>query len=169
MNPKIWGPKAWFFIHAIALNYPKNPSFQEKREYSNFFKSLKYVLPCDACARHYGINIEKYPIDNYLDTTESLFNWTVDLHNMVNYETGKPQISYLDAYNLHMKEYDNNNDNDNNKDNDKDNDNDNNNDDNNNGIDDNIDNINDAIFYRCVIVILLIIIVLLYMSKSDIF
>ena len=89
----------------MLLNYPKNPTFQQK-EYSNFFKSLKYVLPCDACAKNYGINIDKYPIDNYLDTTEKLFNWTVDLHNMVNYETGKAQVSYLDAYNLHMEKYD---------------------------------------------------------------
>ena len=89
MIPKIWGPKAWFLIHALALNYPKNPNFKEKQEYSNFFKSLKYVLPCLACAKHYEENIKKYPIDNYLDTTESLFNWTVDLHNMVNYQTGK--------------------------------------------------------------------------------
>ena len=66
MNPKIWGPKAWFLIHAIAINYPKNPTFQEKREYSNFFKSLKDALPCLACAKHYEENIKKYPIDHCL-------------------------------------------------------------------------------------------------------
>ena len=166
MKPKVWGPKAWFFIHAVALNYPKNPTFQEKREYSNFFKSLKYVLPCDACAKNYAINIDKYPIDNYLDTTEKLFNWTVDLHNMVNYETGKPQVSYLDAYNLHMEKYDENY-----KDNKED-------------IEKNIENkkiieelnnqntiqiINQATFYKSIIVVLLIIIVLLYISKKELF
>lgn len=166
MKPKIWGPKAWFFIHAIALNYPKNPTFQQKREYSNFFKSLKYVLPCDACAKNYGINIEKYPIDNYLDTTETLFNWTVDLHNMVNYETGKPQISYIDAYNLHMEKYDVNY---------KENKDDIEIDIQNKKIIKEINNQNSidimkqATFYKSIIVILLIIIVLLYISKKDLF
>lgn len=166
MKPKIWGPKAWFFIHAIALNYPKNPTFQQKREYSNFFKSLKYVLPCDACAKNYGINIEKYPIDNYLDTTETLFNWTVDLHNMVNYETGKPQISYIDAYNLHMEKYDVNY---------KENKEDIEKDIQNKKIIKEINNQNSidimkqATFYKSIIVILLIIIVLLYISKKDLF
>lgn len=166
MKPKIWGPKAWFFIHAIALNYPKNPTFQQKREYSNFFKSLKYVLPCDACAKNYGINIDKYPIDNYLDTTETLFNWTVDLHNMVNYETGKPQISYIDAYNLHMEKYDVNY---------KENKEDIEKDIQNKKIIKEINNQNSidimkqATFYKSIIVILLIIIVLLYISKKDLF
>jgi len=167
MKPKVWGPKAWFFIHAIALNYPKNPTFQQKREYSNFFKSLKHVLPCDACAKNYGINIDKYPIDNYLDTTEKLFNWTVDLHNMVNYETGKPQVSYLDAYNLHMEKYDANYKEEEEKNNEKDIE--------NQKIIEELNNqntaeiINQAYFYKSIIVILLIIVVLLYLSKKELF
>ena len=23
LNPKIWGPHYWFFLHTIAINYPK--------------------------------------------------------------------------------------------------------------------------------------------------
>ena len=160
MNPKIWGPKAWFLIHALALNYPKNPNFKEKQEYSNFFKSLKYVLPCLACAKHYEENIKKYPIDNYLDTTESLFNWTVDLHNMVNYQTGKSQVSYIDAYNLHMAEYNKNKDK--NKEIEE-------------KIEEKIEEINkqnninitkQSLFYRSIIIILIIIIILLYIKKK---
>ena len=165
MNPKIWGPKAWFLIHAIAVNYPKNPTFQEKREYYNFFKSLKDALPCLACAKHYEENIKKYPIDNYLDTTESLFNWTVDLHNMVNYQTGKSQVSYIDAYNLHMKEYDKTQKEEKEEEDKKINEkiikelNDKN----------SIDMLKQAAFYRSIIVVLLIIIVFLYISKKIIY
>ena len=30
MDPLIWGPHAWFFLHSITLVYPDNPSEQEK-------------------------------------------------------------------------------------------------------------------------------------------
>lgn len=112
MNPKIWGPYAWFFIHSIALNYPNNPTFKNRIDYSNFFKSLSNVLPCQRCAINYSNNIKNHPIDNHLDNSQQLFNWTVDIHNMVNSETGKQIISYEEAYNLHIDKY-NNDDNDN--------------------------------------------------------
>tara|TARA_Y100001958_G_scaffold159682_1_gene162421 strand:+ start:7062 stop:7571 length:510 start_codon:yes stop_codon:yes gene_type:complete len=108
MNPKIWGPHGWFFIHSIALNYPNNPTFKQKQDYFNFFKSLMNVIPCEKCAFHYSQNFKNYPIDNFLDNTEKLFNWTVDIHNMVNEKNNKRILSYEEAYKEHMEEYDNN-------------------------------------------------------------
>ena len=31
MNPKIWGPHAWIFLHSITLNYPENPTPELKK------------------------------------------------------------------------------------------------------------------------------------------
>lgn len=108
MNPKIWGPHGWFFMHSIALNYPNNPTFKQKQDYFNFFKSLMNVIPCEKCAFHYSQNFKNYPIDKFLDNTEKLFNWTVDIHNMVNEKNGKKILSYEEAYKEHMKEYETN-------------------------------------------------------------
>ena len=30
MNPEIWGPPAWMFLHSISLAYPKNPTDVDK-------------------------------------------------------------------------------------------------------------------------------------------
>ena len=30
MNPKIWGPPGWIFLHSIAYGYPNEPSSDEK-------------------------------------------------------------------------------------------------------------------------------------------
>ena len=33
MEPNIWGPGAWTFLHSITLNYPNNPNIQTKKIY----------------------------------------------------------------------------------------------------------------------------------------
>jgi len=43
MDPKVWGPKLWFVIHTIALNYPDNPSYDQKRIHEDFFNNLVFT------------------------------------------------------------------------------------------------------------------------------
>ena len=31
MNPDIWGPKLWFAMHTISLNYPVKPTLHDKK------------------------------------------------------------------------------------------------------------------------------------------
>ena len=40
-NPEVWGPGAWLFLHTISLNYPTNPTYEDKENYKTFFTSLK--------------------------------------------------------------------------------------------------------------------------------
>ena len=68
MNPKIWGPHAWFLIHSICLNYPENPTEVDKKNYKNFFLELSNVLPCEECQNHFKKNMKKYNIDTHLNT-----------------------------------------------------------------------------------------------------
>ena len=37
MEPEIWGPNAWTFLHTITLNYPENPSEDDKQNHKDFF------------------------------------------------------------------------------------------------------------------------------------
>ena len=39
MDPKIWGPPGWLFLHTITFNYPTNPTEEDKKYYKNFFYS----------------------------------------------------------------------------------------------------------------------------------
>lgn len=94
-SPKIWGPEAWHFIHFVALNYPINPTIEDKRRYNKFFQSLQHTLPCEGCAFNYSQKLKKNP--PRLENRESLFQWTVDIHNEVNIATGKPKITYDEA------------------------------------------------------------------------
>jgi hypothetical protein len=95
LSPKLWGNSGWKFIHYVACAYPENPTHKDKIDYYIFFNSLENVLPCPFCAENYKKKVEKN-LPN-LNSRKELFEWTVDIHNSVNREHGKPELSYEDA------------------------------------------------------------------------
>ena len=105
MDPNIWGPHAWQFLHSITLSYPDNPSESDRENHSQFFNMLKDILPCEKCRIHYAQNLQTYPIENYLESKESLFRWLVDIHNRVNVDNGKREYSYDEVTELYEKMY----------------------------------------------------------------
>jgi len=90
MKPRVWGPYIWTSIHLVALGYPEKPTAVDKLNYKLFFSTLGNVLPCSKCTKNYSRHFMELPIDKFLESRESLFNWTVKLHNIVNAETGTP-------------------------------------------------------------------------------
>lgn len=110
LGPDVWGPHGWKFLHLIALAYPDNPSNETKKRYKEFFMSLKYVLPCSICSENYRRHIEyELPLNNkVLKSRDSLVRWTIDIHNIVNKENGKKELSYDEAMNLILNNYNTN-------------------------------------------------------------
>jgi len=98
INPKLWGPSGWSFIHYTALGYPDNPTEGDKINYKVFYYNLPNTLPCLKCALNFKENLLILPIDNFLNSREDLFKWTVDIHNIVNNELGNENLSYKEAY-----------------------------------------------------------------------
>ncbi len=105
MEPNIWGPGAWTFLHSITFQYPENPSDLEKQKYYTFFNSLKNVLPCPVCREHYENNFEKLPIR--MDTRRELIEWLIDIHNEVNRMNNKKIYTYNEVYEIYNELYDN--------------------------------------------------------------
>lgn len=105
VNPNLWGPHGWKFMHYVALGYPDKPTLQDKNNYKFFYNNLTNILPCKKCKIHYSKNIKDNPIDNNLDNKNDLFEWTVDIHNMVNRENNKTVYTYEQAYNIYNKQY----------------------------------------------------------------
>lgn len=102
IGPDTWGPHGWKFIHMLALAYPNQPTDEQKKNYKTFFEALQPVLPCSLCANNYKRHItEELPItEAVLTDKESFVKWSIDMHNLVNKETGKLPLSYDDALNL---------------------------------------------------------------------
>lgn len=107
LDPNKWGPKGWFFLHSIALNYPQNPTNRDKQNYKIFFESLQHVLPCQQCAIHYSNNIKNNPIDDFLNDNISINKWLVNIHNIVNKLNDKPELSYNEFLTIYKNIYNN--------------------------------------------------------------
>ena len=93
MQPSVWGPHIWYTIHYVALAYPTLPTSEDKAAMKMFLLSLGEVLPCKTCRVHFKEHLEKMPLDDHaLSSKNTLFEWTVKLHNEVNETTGKNTV-----------------------------------------------------------------------------
>ena len=102
MDPSVWGACIWRSIHLIALGYAERPTDEDKQVYTNYFTELWTVLPCFKCSVNYKRHIQELPITSYLSSKKKLFEWTVKLHNIVNKELNKREISIEEAYAIHL-------------------------------------------------------------------
>lgn len=75
-GPNVWGPHGWKFIHYVTLGYPNNPSNIDKQNYSNFFETLKNVIPCSICGSHFKEHMKAFPLtDNILSNRKKFIEW----------------------------------------------------------------------------------------------
>jgi hypothetical protein len=94
----VWGPVFWTMCHYITLTYPNSPSEEEKEHVKQFFELLQYLLPCPYCRHHYKQNLTKNPLtDDILSIKLKLVLWFIDIHNYVNRQLGKNEITIEDA------------------------------------------------------------------------
>jgi len=98
IDPNHYGPYFWATIHFICLGVPNNLTEEQRRGFIDFFNNLHYVIPCASCGEHLKNNMAKIKSIEEALESGNLFNWSVDLHNMVNVMLSKPEISYEDAY-----------------------------------------------------------------------
>jgi hypothetical protein len=105
MDPTVWGPNLWVVIHTLALNYPNNPSYEQKRIHEDFFNNLVFLIPCDKCRIHYRQHINNNPVVNHLKNSDTLFRYTIEIHNEVNKTLNKKIYSYDEAVNFYKNKY----------------------------------------------------------------
>jgi hypothetical protein len=105
LDPKIWGPHYWFFIHTVAMTYPIRPNAVTKKKYYEFIQNLPLFIPVESMSGEFSKLIDKYPVTPYLDNRESLIRWTHFIHNKINQKLEKPQVSLSEFYVKYYEEY----------------------------------------------------------------
>jgi hypothetical protein len=98
LDPAVWGPHYWFFLHTIAISYPNNPNAIVKKQYYELIQNLPMFLPCSKTAKYFAQILNKYPIEPYLNNRESLVRWMHFVHNKINEMLDKPTITLNDFY-----------------------------------------------------------------------
>ena len=99
MLTSVWGPPMWHFLHTMSFNYPVNPSAEDKKHYSDFVYSLRYVLPCKYCRINLTSNLKANPIrECHLKSRETFSQYIYRLHEIVNKRLDKKSgLSYCDV------------------------------------------------------------------------
>lgn len=85
MLTTIWGPSMWHCLHTISFNYPVYPTKEDKYNYMNFIKNLKYVLPCGKCRNNLVKNFKKLPLNiSHMKSRETFSKYVYNLHEIIN-------------------------------------------------------------------------------------
>lgn len=88
INPCWWGSNVWQTIYFIVASYSDNPTQQQIDAACNFFKSLKYLLPCEGCQESYSkfsceSNTNTECLDNF-KSKKKFIEFVFNLRNKVN-------------------------------------------------------------------------------------
>lgn len=98
IDPNIWGPNAWTFIHLMVLSEKEPFDTQRIVHYEQLFELLKHLLPCEACRQHLTENLTSMDSLKSIQSKRALFDWTVVLHNKVNRMLNKKEWNLEEAY-----------------------------------------------------------------------
>ena len=96
-----WGGPVWFILHYTAKTMPEQIPQGMSTSFKALIVCLQYLLPCPKCRKHLALNLVQLHIDDYIWAKDSLFLWTVLLHNQVNKDLNKPFIPVDQAWNLY--------------------------------------------------------------------
>jgi hypothetical protein len=105
LDPKVWGPHYWFFLHTLAMTYPHHPNTVTKKKYYEFIQNLPLFLPVEEISGEFSKLIDKYPVTPYLDNRDSFVRWMHFIHNKINEKLEKPQISLNEFFVKYYNEY----------------------------------------------------------------
>jgi hypothetical protein len=105
LDPTVWGPHYWFFLHTISMSYPNRPNAVTKKKYYEFIQNLPLFIPVESISGELSKLIDEYPIAPYLDNRESFVRWVWFIHNKINQKLDKPQITINDFFVKYYEAY----------------------------------------------------------------
>jgi hypothetical protein len=94
IEPEIWGPYYWGFLHTIAFCYPNYPTTITKKKYYEFIHNLPLFIPNESISKSFSKLLDKYPVTPYLDNKTSFIRWTHFIHNKINKKLDKSTIKF---------------------------------------------------------------------------
>ena len=100
-DPIVWGPHFWFILMTLAVSYPLKANDVTQKKYYDFITNLPLFIPHPQIGNKFSSLIDKYPVSPYLEGKDSFLKWVHFIHNKINVQLGKDEITMteaLDAY-----------------------------------------------------------------------
>jgi len=104
-DANIWGPHYWFFLHTVAESYPMTPNDVTKRKYYDLITNMPLFIPDSDIGDKFSRMIDRYPVTPYLDNRDSFVRWVHFMHNKINVQLGKEELSLPMALEKYRSEY----------------------------------------------------------------
>jgi hypothetical protein len=98
--PDIWGPSTWTFLHLIAMSEQYEKDDSRLVFYKDLYILLQELLPCGKCRNHLKENMKSLKSIESITSPRELFDWTTQLHNLVNKLNNKREYTLEESYNL---------------------------------------------------------------------
>jgi hypothetical protein len=105
LDPKVWGPHYWFFLHTVAMCYPHRPNTITKKKYYEFIHNIPMFIPIENIASYFSQLLDQYPVSPYLDSRDAFIRWMHFIHNKINQRLEKPSISLSKFYEHYYEQY----------------------------------------------------------------
>lgn len=96
-----FGPHVWRIIHLAAINFPeRDPTEEDIKAFQTLIDGLALTLPCQMCREHFKqILASDFKLESkHFQNRDTLFAWSVDLHNHVNNRTGKEYTTDINTW-----------------------------------------------------------------------
>lgn len=106
LSSDVWGPKFWFFLQTVAMNYPEFPDAIAKKKYYDLIQNFPIFLPNKRMGEEFAEKLNEFPVTPYLSSRLSFQKWVHFMHNKLNKQLGKPEINFhkgLERYYLHYE------------------------------------------------------------------
>lgn len=84
----ILGHASWTLLHTLTVNYPDDPTDQDKSDINQFFHLFGKFYPCKLCSKNFVKELAKFP--PRVESRQEISVWLCELHNSVNERLGKP-------------------------------------------------------------------------------
>tara|TARA_B110000037_G_scaffold213943_1_gene269120 strand:+ start:4607 stop:5047 length:441 start_codon:yes stop_codon:yes gene_type:complete len=100
-DPIVWGPHFWFVLMTMAVSYPLKANEVTQKKYYDFITNLPLFIPHPQIGNKFSSLIDQYPVSPYLEGKDSFLKWVHFIHNKINIQLGKDEITMteaLDAY-----------------------------------------------------------------------
>lgn len=105
LNPEVWGPHFWFFLHTLSVCYPIRPTKSIKKKYYDFIINLPIFVPNHNIGNRLAHLLDEFPVTPYLDSRLSFMKWVHFIHNKINLELNKQEVDFRKGLEMYYSAY----------------------------------------------------------------
>ena len=104
-DPVVWGPHFWFMLMTLAVSYPLKANDVTQKKYYDFLTNLPLFIPHPQIGNKFSDLMDKYPVSPYLEGKDSFLKWVHFIHNKINTQIGKDEMTLTEALDADYEQY----------------------------------------------------------------